>query len=155
MAAPPASKVYTLADLKAHSTEADCWILVHGKVYDVTAFLDEHPGGFDIIVSNTSALCVEGMVVGRGRRGGASAVRSRVRALRRHFLSAAPPAAVAANARGCWLVTRSLLTRRPGGEPFGGSPRRTFLSPLNRANERTRPPLPRLPRLSRRLCGGG
>ena len=24
-----------------------------GKVYDVTKFLDEHPGGFDIILSNT------------------------------------------------------------------------------------------------------
>lgn len=53
MAAAASSKVYSLADLRAHSTEADCWILVHGKVYDVTPFLDEHPGGFDIIVSNT------------------------------------------------------------------------------------------------------
>jgi hypothetical protein len=49
-------KLYTLADLKAHATETSCWILVHGRVYDVTAFLEEHPGGFDIIISNTGAF---------------------------------------------------------------------------------------------------
>ena len=65
MAAPAdAKKPYTLADLRAHAKEADCWILVHGKVYDVTPFLDEHPGGFDIIVSNT------GEERGRGGGGG-------------------------------------------------------------------------------------
>ena len=57
-AAPPAKKLYTLADLKAHASEAACWVLIHGKVYDVTPFLDEHPGGFDIILSSTGALLV-------------------------------------------------------------------------------------------------
>ncbi len=46
-------KVYSLEDIKKHSSDKDCWILVHGKVYDVTAFLEEHPGGYDIIVSTT------------------------------------------------------------------------------------------------------
>lgn len=49
----PTKKPYTLADLKAHVSEASCWVLIHGKVYDVTPFLDEHPGGFDIILSST------------------------------------------------------------------------------------------------------
>ncbi len=40
-----AEKTYTLTDLKAHTTEKSCFLLVHGKVYDVTDFLDEHPGG--------------------------------------------------------------------------------------------------------------
>ncbi len=39
------AKLYTLTDLKAHTTEKTCFLLVHGKVYDVTDFLDEHPGG--------------------------------------------------------------------------------------------------------------
>jgi cytochrome b5 len=47
--------VYNLAEVKKHIKEDDCWIIVHGKVYDVTKFLDEHPGGFDIIISNTGA----------------------------------------------------------------------------------------------------
>ncbi|KAK7464383.1 hypothetical protein VKT23_006550 [Stygiomarasmius scandens] len=33
-----------------HSARNDCWIIVHGKVYDVTDFLDEHPGGSKIIL---------------------------------------------------------------------------------------------------------
>ncbi|TFY80695.1 hypothetical protein EWM64_g3318 [Hericium alpestre] len=33
-----------------HNTRESCWIIVHGKVYDVTDFLDEHPGGSKIIL---------------------------------------------------------------------------------------------------------
>lgn len=71
--ASPAKKVYTLADLKANATEKSCFILVHGKVYNVTSFLDEHPGGFDIIISSTGAWagrgCVEACSLGSGERG--------------------------------------------------------------------------------------
>lgn len=31
--------------IKEHNSTDDCWIVLHSKVYDVTAFLDEHPGG--------------------------------------------------------------------------------------------------------------
>ncbi|KAG2485772.1 hypothetical protein HYH03_015485 [Edaphochlamys debaryana] len=47
------AKTYALADIKQHTKDKDCWIVVHGKVYDVTAFLEEHPGGYDIILSST------------------------------------------------------------------------------------------------------
>lgn len=33
------------AELKKHSTRQDCWVAVHSKVWDLTDFLDEHPGG--------------------------------------------------------------------------------------------------------------
>ncbi|KAJ6583797.1 FMN-dependent dehydrogenase-domain-containing protein [Mycena sp. CBHHK59/15] len=33
-----------------HNTRQSCWIIVHGKVYDVTDFLDDHPGGSKIIL---------------------------------------------------------------------------------------------------------
>lgn len=46
-------KIYELADLKGHSKEEDCWLVIDGEVYDVTEFLDEHPGGFDIILAST------------------------------------------------------------------------------------------------------
>eukprot|EP00276_Gloeochaete_wittrockiana_P019051 CAMPEP_0184356640 /NCGR_PEP_ID=MMETSP1089-20130417/103960_1 /TAXON_ID=38269 ORGANISM="Gloeochaete wittrockiana, Strain SAG46.84" /NCGR_SAMPLE_ID=MMETSP1089 /ASSEMBLY_ACC=CAM_ASM_000445 /LENGTH=41 /DNA_ID= /DNA_START= /DNA_END= /DNA_ORIENTATION= len=39
------SKKYTLAEISKHTSDNDCWILIHGKVYDVTDFLDDHPGG--------------------------------------------------------------------------------------------------------------
>lgn len=41
---------YTFSDLAKHTTNKDCWILVNGLVYDVTEFLDEHPGGGDLLV---------------------------------------------------------------------------------------------------------
>ncbi|KAJ7437799.1 FMN-dependent dehydrogenase-domain-containing protein [Mycena galericulata] len=33
-----------------HNSRESCWIIVHGQVYDVTEFLDEHPGGSKIIL---------------------------------------------------------------------------------------------------------
>ena len=43
----PEQPVPTLSfdDLKGHNDNDDCWIAVHSKVYDVTNFLDAHPGG--------------------------------------------------------------------------------------------------------------
>ncbi|KAJ9646759.1 hypothetical protein H2204_000451 [Knufia peltigerae] len=37
-------------ELKKHNHAADCWILVHSKVWNVSSFLDEHPGGSAIIL---------------------------------------------------------------------------------------------------------
>lgn len=34
-------KVYTIEDLQQHKTREDCWVLISGKVYNVTKFLDE------------------------------------------------------------------------------------------------------------------
>ncbi|KAJ7169121.1 glyoxylate dehydrogenase [Mycena crocata] len=36
--------------LLQHATRESCWIIVHDKVYDITDFLDEHPGGSKIIL---------------------------------------------------------------------------------------------------------
>lgn len=35
----------SLADLSQHNTRTDCWIAVHSKVWDITDFISEHPGG--------------------------------------------------------------------------------------------------------------
>ena len=50
-------KTFAIADCQQHTTEKDCWLIIGGKVYDVTDFLDEHPGGFDIILSATGKPC--------------------------------------------------------------------------------------------------
>lgn len=47
------TRTITLEECSKHTTEDSCWLVIHGKVYDVTKFLDEHPGGYDIIITNT------------------------------------------------------------------------------------------------------
>ncbi|KAJ4545712.1 hypothetical protein HRR78_005986 [Exophiala dermatitidis] len=37
-------------EVAKHNTRQSCWIAVHGRVYDVTDFLDQHPGGANIIL---------------------------------------------------------------------------------------------------------
>ncbi|KAK2463103.1 hypothetical protein APHAL10511_004758 [Amanita phalloides] len=37
-------------EVATHNSRESCWIIVHGKVYDVTDFLDDHPGGSNIIL---------------------------------------------------------------------------------------------------------
>ncbi|CAN3376661.1 hypothetical protein DIURU_004449 [Diutina rugosa] len=37
-------------EVAQHNTKDDCWVIIHGKVYDVTEFLPEHPGGPSIII---------------------------------------------------------------------------------------------------------
>ncbi|TFK50957.1 hypothetical protein OE88DRAFT_1660115 [Heliocybe sulcata] len=37
-------------EVATHNSRESCWIIVHGKVYDVTDFLDDHPGGSKIIL---------------------------------------------------------------------------------------------------------
>ncbi len=42
-------KEFTRADVAKHSSEGDVWIVVKGKVYDVTPYVEEHPGGLAIL----------------------------------------------------------------------------------------------------------
>lgn len=45
-----AKRLLTAQEVAAHSSRESCWIIVHGNVYDVTDFLDDHPGGSKIIL---------------------------------------------------------------------------------------------------------
>ncbi|KAJ5935054.1 hypothetical protein N7466_004601 [Penicillium verhagenii] len=38
------------ADVKQRNSRKSCWLAIHGAVYDVTDFLDSHPGGANVIL---------------------------------------------------------------------------------------------------------
>ncbi|KAJ5102491.1 hypothetical protein N7532_003020 [Penicillium argentinense] len=40
----------TRAQIQQHNSRQSCWVVIHGAVYDVTEFLDEHPGGAKVIL---------------------------------------------------------------------------------------------------------
>ena len=40
---------FPLTEIFKHNSEDDCWLLIDGKVYDVTEFISEHPGGKAIL----------------------------------------------------------------------------------------------------------
>ncbi|XP_023545611.1 cytochrome b5 [Cucurbita pepo subsp. pepo] len=50
---PSISALYSIEEVSQHSSNDDCWIIIDGKVYDLTSYLDEHPGGDDVIVAAT------------------------------------------------------------------------------------------------------
>ncbi|KAJ6515383.1 cytochrome b5-like heme/steroid binding domain-containing protein [Mycena sanguinolenta] len=52
-------KMVTLAELRAHNTKDSLYILIHGKVYDCTKFLDEHPGGDEVILAENGQDATE------------------------------------------------------------------------------------------------
>eukprot|EP00262_Sarcandra_glabra_P017168 TRINITY_DN57_c0_g1_i1.p1 TRINITY_DN57_c0_g1~~TRINITY_DN57_c0_g1_i1.p1 ORF type:complete len:151 (+),score=26.11 TRINITY_DN57_c0_g1_i1:48-455(+) len=47
------AKVFSLEDVSKHNTRQDCWLVIDGKVYDVTKFLEDHPGGDEVLLSAT------------------------------------------------------------------------------------------------------
>ncbi|XP_027119009.1 cytochrome b5, seed isoform-like [Coffea arabica] len=43
-------KVLGYDEVSLHNTSKDCWVIINAKAYDVTNFLDDHPGGGDVLL---------------------------------------------------------------------------------------------------------
>ncbi|KAH0643377.1 hypothetical protein KY289_034351 [Solanum tuberosum] len=50
---PTLTKLFTMEEAAEHNTKDDCWVVIDGKVYDVSSYLDEHPGGDDVLLGVT------------------------------------------------------------------------------------------------------
>lgn len=59
----------TTSEVAKHSTAQDCWTIVSGKVYNVTSYINSHPGGSQAVMS----ICgVDGTVAFQTKGGGGS-----------------------------------------------------------------------------------
>ncbi|MBU6489898.1 MAG: cytochrome b5 domain-containing protein [Burkholderiales bacterium] len=45
-----ANKAWTLVEVAKHDTTADCWMAIDGAVYNLTAYLPEHPSNPAVIL---------------------------------------------------------------------------------------------------------
>lgn len=42
---------YTSAEVSKHASAHDAWVIINGKVLDITTWLEEHPGGEDVLLA--------------------------------------------------------------------------------------------------------
>lgn len=45
------AKTFTMADVAAHNSQSSCYTTINGSVYDVTSWINQHPGGAEAILS--------------------------------------------------------------------------------------------------------
>ncbi|KAM4631170.1 cytochrome b5 type B [Polymixia lowei] len=50
---------YTLEEIRAHNTCKNTWLIIHDTVYDITSFLEEHPGGEEVLLEQAGADATE------------------------------------------------------------------------------------------------
>jgi cytochrome b involved in lipid metabolism len=48
---PAPTGTYTMADVSSHGSASSCWTTINGSVYDVTSWINQHPGGAEAILS--------------------------------------------------------------------------------------------------------
>ena len=46
----PGASTYTMEEVARHGTKGDAWMVIHGKVYDVSEFASIHPGGAGMLM---------------------------------------------------------------------------------------------------------
>jgi len=79
------SKEFTFSDVSEHTSKKDLYMVIHDKVYDCTSFVDEHPGGEEVMLdvggqdsteafedvghSDEAREILEGLLVGTLKRG--------------------------------------------------------------------------------------
>ncbi|KAK5124869.1 hypothetical protein LTR85_001059 [Meristemomyces frigidus] len=45
-----ADKEFTYSDVSEHTSKKDIYLVIHDKVYNTTSFVDEHPGGEEVLL---------------------------------------------------------------------------------------------------------
>jgi cytochrome b involved in lipid metabolism len=50
---------YSLEEVAKHNEKKSVWLLIHDNVYDVTKFLEEHPGGEEVLLEQAGRDATE------------------------------------------------------------------------------------------------
>ncbi|OGE48660.1 hypothetical protein PENARI_c027G09376 [Penicillium arizonense] len=43
-------KEFNVSEVAAHNSKTDLFVIIHGKVYDITNYVRDHPGGADVLI---------------------------------------------------------------------------------------------------------
>lgn len=49
--APTTEPSFTMTQVQMHNSKSDCWSAINGKIYDLTSWIGQHPGGKSAIIS--------------------------------------------------------------------------------------------------------
>eukprot|EP01117_Protostelium_nocturnum_P013518 TRINITY_DN5050_c0_g1_i1.p1 TRINITY_DN5050_c0_g1~~TRINITY_DN5050_c0_g1_i1.p1 ORF type:complete len:563 (-),score=249.06 TRINITY_DN5050_c0_g1_i1:118-1806(-) len=52
-------KIFKSEEVAKHNSEKDCWLIIENRVYDVTPFLPEHPGGKKVVLKEAGKESTE------------------------------------------------------------------------------------------------
>lgn len=55
----PEAKLFSMKEIKEHNDNKSTWVVIHNSVYDVTAFLNEHPGGEEVLLEQSGQDATE------------------------------------------------------------------------------------------------
>ncbi|TPP66819.1 Cytochrome-b5 reductase [Fasciola gigantica] len=55
----PETKTFTLEEVRKHNKPEDLWVVIHNKVYDLTNFAKEHPGGNTVLEEQAGGYASE------------------------------------------------------------------------------------------------
>uniref|UniRef100_A0A8C6AQ12 Cytochrome b5 n=1 Tax=Monodon monoceros TaxID=40151 RepID=A0A8C6AQ12_MONMO len=50
---------YRLEEVAKRNSPKEIWLVIHGRVYDVTRFLNEHPGGEEVLLEQAGGDATE------------------------------------------------------------------------------------------------
>lgn len=48
---------YTISEIATHNKEGDCWVILHGEVIDLSAFMYNHPAGIKPLLKYAGKDC--------------------------------------------------------------------------------------------------
>jgi hypothetical protein len=52
----PSPRRYTLGEVRTHRQRGDAWTVVRGMVFNITPYLEYHPGGLDMIMAGAGKV---------------------------------------------------------------------------------------------------